>query len=328
MMGVDVEAAIAKLGIRVRRKGDRIWGEDCPLPTHGAPNPSHRFQNFFVRPEGPRAGQFHCYSCKSGGRLLELVGLVLSLSVEDARAWLADLGEAAPVPYVSVRFVPVGPRGEPFRIPAGVETMPLEKWPGMPQREVRRRGITDDQVARWRIGYAYDGRLAHRIVLPIWDGQGRLANYAARTFVDDETRYLAAHESERPDKSALWGEHLWPDQAGRRVGIVFEGAMNGLALERALVSVDEEVVVPALCGLSGSRFDHRKAAKLATFRRLILATDPDKAGDEAAEEIVGALRKRVEMVRLDYPTRGADANDTPPLELAIAVLRACTRFAA
>jgi len=327
-MGVDVEAAIAKLGIKVRRKGDRIWGEDCPLPTHGAPNPAHRWQNFFVRPEGDRAGQYFCYSCKGGGRLLELVVLVLSLSYEDARAWLADLGEAASVPYVRVRFVPVGPRGEPFRIPAGVENRPLAQWPGMAQSYARSRGITDDQVGRWRIGLAYDGRLAHRIVLPTWDGQGRLANYAARTFVDDETRYLAAHASERPDKSALWGEHLWPEPAGRRVGIVFEGAMNGLAIERAFSHMDEEIVVPALCGLSGSRFDHRKAAKLATFRRLILATDPDKAGDEAAEEIAGALRRRVEMVRLEYPTRGADAVDTSPIQIAIAVLRASMGFAA
>jgi hypothetical protein len=227
-----------------------------------------------------------------------------------------------------VRFDPVGPRGEPFRLPSGVQSGPLDTWPGIPGTYARLRGITPDQVARWQIGYAYDGRLAHRLVLPIWDGAGRLANYAARTFVDDETRYLAAHEREHPDKSALYGEHLWGALPERRFGLVFEGALNGLALERALrqfVRVVDADRIPDLVGLSGSRFDHRKAAKMATFAKLLIATDPDKAGDESAAEIAGALGRRVECVRFEYPRRGADALDTPPAELADAMLNQLRR---
>ena len=47
-MAVDVALALEKLGISVKKNGRRYWAEECPMPTHGAPNPKHRFQNFFV----------------------------------------------------------------------------------------------------------------------------------------------------------------------------------------------------------------------------------------------------------------------------------------
>lgn len=326
-MAADIALALDKLGIPVQQKGRRYWAEQCPLPTHGHPNPAHRFQNFFVRSEEPRAGQFHCYSCKAGGTLTELVMMMLDLrEPHEAYTWLLDVGEAAPVPYLRVRVEPMGVLGRHFKMPAEVITEPIEKWPASVAAYARdKRGITPHQIARWRIGYAYDGRLAHRIVFPIWDGAGRLANYAARTFVDDEKRYLAAAEWEHPDKSALYGEHRWPEIARRRLGIVFEGSLNGLAIERAIESCLGIARGFELVGLMGSRFDHRKAAKMATFQHLLLATDPDKAGDEAAAEIAGALR-RVACIRFEYPTRGADAGDTPQAALSTALLAAIRKF--
>jgi hypothetical protein len=305
-VAVDVARVLERLGLTVRRHGARYWTEHCPLPTHGEPNPKHRWANFFVRTE---RGAYHCFSCKGGGRLLELVMVLKGIDEAAARAWLSEQGEAPGVPYVRVRYEPVGVQGTRFVMPAGVEHRPLAEWTDSPRRYLESRGVTADQVARWRIGVAFDGRLAHRIVVPTYDGRGRLANYAARTFVDAEVRYLSADEREHPDKSALWGEHLWPELAGRRFGIVFEGALNGLAIERALVpQAREGFDVPELLGLSGSKFDHRKAAKMATFRRLLVATDPDRAGDEVAAEIEGALRRRTEVVRFQYPRRGVDAD--------------------
>jgi hypothetical protein len=328
-MGVDVELALSKLGVKVRRKGGRIWAEECPLPTHGRPNPAHRWQNFFVRPEEPRLGQYHCYSCKGGGRLIELVMVLLQVDPAGAREWIANLGEVAPAPYLRVRFVPTGPGGRVFRLPAGVETKPLGAWPTSPLDYARSRGLTDEQVDRWRVGFAHEGRLAHRVVLPTFDAQGRLANYAARTFVGDEVRYLSADEREHPDKSALYGEHLWPRLEQRRCGLVFEGALNGLALERALArfagmpdDVADAVDLPYLVGLSGSRFDHRKGAKMATFARLLVATDPDRAGEDTFDEIAFALRRRTEVVRFSYPCAGRDAVETPTPDLADALLDA------
>lgn len=328
-MPVDIAKALEKLGLEVRHKGRRYWTEYCPLPTHGHPNPAHVWQNFFVRSEEPRAGQYHCYSCKAGGTLTDLVMVRLNMrEPAEAFAWLLDVGDAPAVPYLRVRFEPVGAAGRRFQMPPEVVTEPTGVWPASVDAYATKRGITPDQVARWRIGYAFDGRLAHRIVFPIWDGAGRLANYAARTFVDDETRYLAAPEWQHPDKSALYGEHRWPSIAHRRVGIVFEGALNGLALERAMLSLvggapgfADGTRVPELVGLMGSRFDHRKAAKMGTFQWLIHALDPDKAGDEASADIRGALR-RVGHTRLEYPERGVDANDLPQGVLARAVLTA------
>jgi hypothetical protein len=95
--------------------------------------------------------------------------------------------------------------------------------------------------------------------------------------------------------------------------------LNGLAIERALAGVEGRV---ELAGLSGSKFDHRKAGKLATFRRLLVATDPDDAGDGAYAEIAGTLGRRCEVARFAYPHRGRDAVDTPPPDLAAALAEA------
>lgn len=315
-MVAPVDRALEKLGIVAQRRGGRWWAENCPLPTHGQPNPEHRWQNFFVRDNrSPRPGQFHCFSCKSGGTLVELVMAMRDVEFADAADWLRTLGEQAPPPVLSVRFDPTGPRV--FRMPVGVEFTPLEEWNSVPRSYLEGRGVDSQQVKGWGIGYALEGRLAGRIVIPIRDQRGRLANYAARTFVGDETRYLAAQSSERPDKSALWGEEFWKEPGylltGRDVVVVFEGALNGLAIERALRSWNSSSR-PSLAGLQGSELDHRRLAKLGTFRTIVCATDPDRAGDRAAREIAAALGRRADVRRARYPDE-RDAADLQRWEL-------------
>jgi len=304
----SVQKTLEKLGVVAERNGRRWWAEQCPLPSHGAPNPKHQWQNFFVRDnDSERPGQWHCFSCKAGGTLVDLVMEMRGVDVDEAREWLRTIGEQAAPPILRVRFEPVGPRR--FRMPAGVEFGPLARWNSVARQYVECRGITADQVERWGIGYALEGRLDGRIVFPIRNRAGELANYAARTFVGDEVRYLAAHESEHPDLSAMWGEHRWPAARADRMVVVFEGITNGLAIERAWNPGSS----PALAGLQGSAIEHRKLARLASFQLVLVATDPDRAGEHAAREIASALGPKVR--RLRYPTE-QDAAETPRDQLA------------
>lgn len=307
-----VELVLDKLGLEHRRHGGRVWTEICPLPTHQKHNPDHRWANFFIRPDGLRAGQWHCFSCGGKGKLLDLVMLLKEMEFEVAISWLQELeSQAPPAPFLRVR---VDTKVKAFKLPMGVETEPLEKWVSGARNYVLGRGITAEQVDSWRVSYALAGRLAGRIVFPVFDHAGKLSNYTGRTFVNDPVRYLSASEKEGPDTSVFWGEDRWLPVDQRSSILLFEGAINGMAFER----VARTRVL--LGGLSGSSFDHRKAMRLKGFKRVIVATDPDKAGDEAYEDIKGALGRTKEVVRFKYPT-SSDASDTDPSLLREAVDR-------
>jgi DNA primase len=295
-----VGEVLEKLGVPAERRGRRWWAEQCPLPSHGKPNPSHRHQNFFVRSEESeeRPGAFYCFSCKGGGSLVQLVEELKGIGRDEARAWLAAIGDRPPPPVVRFRYETTGPRR--FRLPEGVEFLPMRDWNSVARGYAESRGVAPEQVERWGIGVAHEGRLANRIVVPIRDWRGRLANYSARTFVDDPVRYLAASTRERPDLSAMWGEEQWSSSLdGRAVVLVVEGVLNGLAFERALPAG-----LVSFGALQGSDLDgeggHRKLAKLATFAEVIVATDPDAPGRKAARQIASSLgrggRRVVEFV--------------------------------
>ena len=320
----QVEAVLEKLGVATRRQGNRIWAEQCPLPTHGKHNVAHSWQNFFSRADRGEWSPFFCFSCKGSGNLVELVMLLRVLSYREAREWVRTLAEQEPVePFLRVRSVLAKLPGA-ISVPDGVQKQgaPLETWNSVPRNYVLSRGITDAQVRRWGIGYALEGRLAGRIFLPIFDRQVRLANYAARTFVDDEKRYLAAGSWEQPDKQAMFGEHRWPAIEKGRANLrnlvfVFEGALNGLAIESVLDGRAELAGMSGLDESDGGQIDVRSLMKLATFRKVVTGTDPDGAGDRAALAIERALRGRVDVVRLRLP-EGKDAADLrreDPMEL-------------
>ncbi len=321
---VMVERLLAALGLKAQQQGHRWWLETCPMPGHRDQNPAHRWKNFFVRDERSphHAGQWHCFSCKQHGRLAELVMVVRAVPYREAMEWISGLddGASAAVPYLRVRVIPENPAGVGFRLPGGVEQPALDRWPDPPRQYLEGRGVTAEQVSRWHVGYSLDGRLAGRVVFPIRGRGGRLASYAARTFCDQETRYLAPGERERPDLAVFWGEHLWPPEEERSTLILLEGVMNGLAVERVLQASGWRGWW--LGALQGSGLDPHKSLKLRAWRRVVVATDPDRAGDDAGRMLEAARRFSASRVeRFEYPLRGIDACDTPPELLMSALAR-------
>lgn len=320
-MSASVERVLERLGVEARKLGRRWWSERCPNPEHGEQNERHRYKNWFIRADGaPRAGQHHCFSCKFGGRLVDLVAAVRGCDEDEARAWLSDVEEApAPAPVVSVRYAPLGARRR-FELPGGVELGPLPSWNSVARDYALSRGLTAGQVERWGVGWALEGRLEGRVVFPIVDHAGRLCNYAARTFTGHETRYLAADEREGPDLAAMLGERFWPSAAERALAtvVVFEGALSGMAIDR-IVQRDLKPQNVYLAGLQGSDVSNpRRIARLASFGRVVSAADPDAAGDRASDDLASALR-RVPFARFEYPRRGVDAADEDPAALARAL---------
>lgn len=312
---------MAALGLEPARvRGRRAWAV-CPF------HDDHDPTNFFVRTHGERAGNYHCFACKAGGDLTDLVVRMRGIKGNDdrekrkkARAFIEQAGKGYAPPRARVRVVarPAVLGRRRFELPPEcIMNEPLARWVTPARVYAEGRGITQAEVDLYNLGYAVTGRLEGRIIFPVLAGPRALpAGYSARTFVDAERKYLTPHETEDADLDAMFGEHLWPPPAGRDVVVVTEGAINALSATRATGH-------PA-SSISGSDVRPGHIVKIATFRTVVVLTDPDKAGVRAARGIASSLGRHTNVVRPRLPP-GQDARDVEkrdPAELKDIIVRA------
>jgi hypothetical protein len=311
---LDVPRLLAALRIDAEHVGDR-WVGKCPSGRHPDNKPSWDIKD---DPDSERHGLQRCFSCGWGGTATDLVmRLTNILDVGVAREWMAEhaMG-AAPIPTkLNVEF---SAPDAAFKLPPETVVAPLAEWPGPVAAYVRQRGLSAAQVARWGLGYATTGRLAGRIIVPARDAKGRPVHYTARSFAGSPKRYIEPRREEGADPGAVFGEQLWNGQ--REVVAVTEGAFNVLAIERVAPRI-------ALASLFGSDVHVRHLQKLSSFRAGLLITDPDMAGDRAAEKISQALARHLVLERVILPA-GKDADDAGPEALRAALEIAWRKLAA
>ncbi len=304
---MNVGELLERLGIQAEQRGSSWWA--C-CPFHDEKTPSWRMRDEFG---SERHGKHHCFGCEEGGSAVYLVMRLLGLEAREAWLWIKSNETAAAHLKLSVS-VSVKDRAREFRLPFGVETgIKLGDWPMRPREYAHKRNIWPEQVERWGIGFAREGRLRGRIVIPIYaqgdltvepfHGRGKLLSYTARAWGRNvERKYFEPREEENADKAAIFGEEKWHGERG--TVFVFEGALNALAAERALYQIFEG----RIGALHGSNFHPGHAAKLATFDEVVIAADPDKAGNKMRAAIAGGLARWSKVRHVVFP-EGRDACD-------------------
>lgn len=303
---LDVPELLQRLGIAAKRQGRRWWAK-CPLTSHGGTDTAPSW-NIHDEPGGEKHGLHICYGCGGGGGPLALVRDLLQLEPEEARAWLGSEDAAELLPRIEVVQTKAPLRR--FALPAGVRFLPLDEWPDTPRRYVENRGVTASQVDRWGIGYAVDGDLGGRIVLPVRAADGRVAAYVGRAFLGSLQRYDEPTEKDGADLSVMFGEEHWPAPRDRKHLWVAEGTWDALAIERCVGGP-----IGALRGSQFGDFDvgkggalHglRRLATMGTFGAVTLVTDPDKAGNKAAAVVRETIGRWCAVRRVILPV-GTDA---------------------
>jgi hypothetical protein len=262
-------------------------------------------------PGDERNGLHRCFGCGRGGTPADLVAAVLGVDVREARDWLRSGAVLRPCDIPPQLVVKVLRGRDPFQMPDGVIFGPFVAWPSPACAYLARRGVTEEQALRWGLGCAVEGRLAMRVVIPVRDGAGRLCSFVARAFVAriggrEAKRYLEPREDDGADHAAILGEHLWP-RAGRDVALVGEGWFDGAALERAAELTAHRCAVAVLHGSphpAQAGWD-AVVGKLATFPTLLVAVDPNDAGERLYATLRGALGRYSRVVPLRLP--GLDA---------------------
>lgn len=310
---VVVEDLLRELGIVAEKRGTK-WHARCPAPEHDDKHPS-----WFIRddPGEKWHGSHGCRSCGLSGGPWELVASVKRMSIAEAAAFVRAVSRgAAPVArgMPTVRFEVR--RRQVYQLPPGVVVPEsIDDWYPPALSYLLDRGVTEDQILRWGIGYAQRGPLAWRIVMPIVT-RGRLVAHSSRSFFDDgSARYDTSKRlnGARPDM-AVWGEPGF-DRA-RGAITVAEGVFSALALERA--------GAPNPCALLGSELTPPKVEVLCSWPVVLVATDPDPAGDKAYRKLRALLGRHcyVERVELD-----ASPDDAEPGRLRQAITLATAGFA-
>lgn len=311
MSYLDVPALLEALRIPiVRRAGEVYW---CCCPLHGETTPS-----WFIRerPGDRFHGAWHCYgACKQSGWPVQLVQQMLGMKTQaEAFQWLRTMPAVdQPVPQrIEVQHVGVRSRLE---VPPEVR---FDDWPERYREYLTEtRHMPWTQVERWGLGYVdrdSTSELADRIFIPALDRAGRLLSYTCRAVGKARRRYREPRREEGANDAAIFGERVWGSRPPHAV-VVVEGAFNALTVERCS---HDPVAVAALMG---SSLHPLQVMKLANYPRVVLALDPDKAGEKAAVELRAALSRYTKVERLEIPT-GFDCDSMPVEQLRELLLAA------
>ncbi len=296
------------VGRRVKLgKSGRNWKGCCPF--HGEKTPS-----FYVYDD-----HFHCFGCGAHGDAITFWMQATGASFPEAVETLA--AEAGlEVPKAS----PAQVRAEQRRLDlhgvldlaqARFERL-LHAQDGAPALAyLRGRGLSDETIARFGLGWSGDGRgglLAElreagvdperaleagllreaedgtrrelywgRITFPIRDRRGRLISFGGRALADVKPKYINGPDTPIfPKRRTLYGLDLARDRvrAGKRL-VVVEGYMDVIAMSQA----DIEAAVAPL----GTALTEEQLAELWRLSpEPVLCFDGDAAGAAAAERAI------------------------------------------
>lgn len=300
MKTYDVPKLLALLDIDAVRKG-REYEAKCPI--HNDHNPSWQMQ--------AETGLWHCWSCQEGGGAVDLVRKVLNIgSIGDVYRWMESNGvidgDGSAIPtYATIKpLLGLVPKTRYKGYPPG------DYWPATVRSSsksyLRSRGITDMQSNRWHIECTNEGILAGRIIFPMHDRLGNLCGFMARSIDGRRPRYLTPEPDTNPDRTVIFGENGWPIvQLDKSQVVVTEGAINALACERAGARY--------IAALGGSNLGLTVYSKLAAFGHVIVASDPDRAGEHVAMALQ-VLKRWTKVTRVDLPA-GLDAAKLSKQEL-------------
>ncbi|ABF46205.1 DNA primase [Deinococcus geothermalis DSM 11300] len=263
-------------------------------------------------------GYFYCFGCKAGGDVFSFVQRIENLSFGDA---LRKLAERVGV-QVEARYGERSSR-DLYDVNAFALAYFREHLPGPALDYLRQRGLTDQTIEAFELGYAPEGwdgllrrararnlserqlleagllienpesgrvydRFRGRVMFPIRDHLGRLVGFGGRVLDDSKPKYLNTPETDAFKKGELlYG--LDKARAGLSNGaelIVVEGYMDVIALH-------QHGFTGAVASL-GTALTAEHAALLERLgaQRLVLMFDRDEAGLKATlaglDQVLGA----------------------------------------
>jgi DNA primase len=165
-------------------------------------------------------------------------------------------------------------------------------------------------VPRKEGGAGYYDRFRDRLMIPIWDSQGRVIAFGGRALGDAQPKYLNSPETDLFDKGkTLYGLDRAKAAIAKQDGaVVVEGYFDVIALHAAGITN-----VVASLGTALSLHQVKMLLRFTESKRLIFNFDADGAGVKAAERAIGevatlAYQDAVKLHIMNIPN-GKDPDD-------------------
>lgn len=279
--------------VQLKRRG-KSWVGLCPF--HDEKTPS-----FSVTPQD---GRYYCYGCHAKGDAIQFLADIDGKTVSEVlRELSGDMG-------ISVHNSPENDRQrelvEVNRRAVAWFKKNLARRPDILQY-LRNRGLTDETIASFDLGYAPDGNALReagrdkrnelievgligngkwgvydtfrdRLVIPIRDEAGRTVGFSGRSMSGQNPKYLNTRETVLFKKrDILFNMNV--ARRGKQVAVV-EGYFDAIALHQA--------GVPAVALMSANASD-RQVRSLSRFDGVSVVLDNDAAGQAGAESLIGQL---------------------------------------
>lgn len=335
---VDLPGLVGRY-VPLKRSGTKEWKACCPFHQE-------KTASFYVAPE---KSIWHCFGCGKGGNaftfLMEREGMTFP---EAVRALARETGVTLPEdddPAATAQATRQARLREVMERACRFYERALRSPEGARARAyVERRGIREETVERFRLGYAppgwqnlldaareggvaeedlvdlglarhkdaEEGRPARtfdmfrdRVTFPICDTQGRVIAFGARTLGDDEPKYLNSPESPLFSKSrTVYALNLAKTE-------MLKGG------EGAVMEGYTDVIMAHQCGWPvavaglGTALTSEQASLIARYaRRVHLVYDGDAAGQRAAERNAPVFLPQEIEARVVVLPAGEDPCDT------------------
>jgi DNA primase len=301
--------------VKLRKAGANYMGL-CPFHQEKTPS-------FAVHP----AKQiFHCFGCGVGGDVFKFVMMIDSLTFPEALRRLAEkVGVTLSDTFGDETYdANARLRAALYKMHEAAAKLFAGQLSGTTEGRLARayledRGLTDEVVGRFRLGYApadgqaltrqlsgagyeselieksglvvrdaernrhYD-RFRRRIIFPIANDSGKVVAFAGRALGDEQPKYLNSPETPIYTKGRVLYHLDRAAQAIRKLDytILVEGYMDCIAVASSGIEN-----VAACCGTSLTESQIRLLTRYS--RRVVVNYDPDSAGVAATERSLALL---------------------------------------
>lgn len=248
---------------------------------------------------------FHCFACGEKGTILDFVARLESCSIAAAAQLLArwcNVAGALPAAASVTKVRTGGLSGNP-PLKFALQLDPHHTY-------LAERGVPEDTVSRFGIGYCDRGIMKGRVCIPIHDTHGRLVAYAGRSVglsvPTDQPRYKFPRGFRK--SLVLFNFHRVVESHHL---VIVEGFWSVFRLE--LLGV-------AAVALMGCTLSEAQEAILrrSPANRITLLLDGDTAGREGTSKILSRLARHHFVHAPDLPAEAEpDTMDEETLRVAI-----------
>lgn len=168
------------------------------------------------------------------------------------------------------------------------------------------RGVTPAQVKSKHLGATLEGYWRFRVLIPVHYHQ-KLLGIVGRDYIGQEPKYLNST-----------GTRSLYNLKRAETAILSEGCLKALAIERAVSSE------PASVALLGHTITETQIDQLrdAGVKRLVLFSDPDKAGIRGTLKVAEALATESFRVEICHPFPTKQADEMKPEEIREVISKA------